>query len=101
MQKTQKITGIKIPVIFIEENNQITAHCPVLDIATCGDNIDEVKKNFAELVYIFFEELCNMGTLEDVLLEYGWKKVIKGPYRWEPPKILGSTTENIQVPYLV
>jgi len=29
------------------------------------------KKNFKELVKLFFDELCRMGTIEDVLLESG------------------------------
>lgn len=100
--KTDKImihiTGINIPVIFIEENNQVTAHCPVLDIATCGYDLDEAKKNFKELVKLFFDELCRMGTIEDVLLESGWKKVRRKPTKWEPPRIIGSSTEEIKVP---
>jgi len=92
------ITGINIPVTFIEENNQVTAHCPVLDIATCGDNLDAAKKNFEELVKLFFEELCKMGTIEDVLLESGWKKIRGKPIKWEPPRIIGSLTEEIKVP---
>ncbi len=93
-----KLAGINIPVTFIEENDQVTAHCPVLDIATCGKDFDEAKKRFAELVFIFFEELCEMGTVEDVLLECGWKKISKKPTKWEPPRIIDSITENFKVP---
>jgi len=98
LMRTEIIRGINIPVIFIRENNQITAHFPILDIATCGDNFDEAKKNFVELIKIFFEELCKMGTLEDVLLENGWKKIKTKPTRWEPPEIIGSVTEKIDLP---
>jgi hypothetical protein len=98
MKKTIEITGINIPVLFIEEDNQVTAHCPVLDVTTCGDNIDNAKKSFEEIIYLFFEELCEMGTLDDVLLEYGWKKFPRKKERWVPPKIVGTLTENIKVP---
>ena len=91
------LISCQIPVTFIEENDQVTAHCPVLDIATCGDDFDDAKKMFEDLMTIFFEELCNMGTLEDVLLENGFKKVENVPNKWIPPKIIGSITENIQV----
>ncbi len=89
---------LKIPVSFIEENGQVTAHCPVLDIATCGKNFDIAKKMFEEFVAIFFEELYNMGTMEEVLLECGFKKVDKVPNKWEPPKIIGSITEDFRIP---
>jgi hypothetical protein len=89
---------INLPVIFIEENNQVTAHTPALDLATCGKDIDQAKKRFEEILVLFFEELCKMGTLEDVLLECGWKKVSKTPSGWEPPRIVGTITEQFKVP---
>jgi hypothetical protein len=89
---------ISLPVIFIEENDQVTAHTPALDLATCGKDIDEAKKRFEEILVIFFEELCKMGTLEDVLLECGWKKVGKAPSGWQPPKVVGAITEHFKVP---
>jgi len=92
-----QVTGMNIPVTFIEENKKVTAHCPVLDIATCGDDLNEAKRNFKELVKLFFEELCRMGTIEDVLLENGWKKVRRKHTKWEPPRVLGSFTEEIKV----
>jgi hypothetical protein len=92
------ITMVDVPVLFIEENEQITAHCPVLDIATCGGDFNEAKKNFEELVVLFFEELYKLGTTEDVLLECGWTKVNEKPAKWEPPRIIGSLTENIKIP---
>lgn len=98
MKKTIEITGINVPILFIEENDQVTAQCPVLDIATCGENIDKARKNFEEMIYLFFEELCNMGTMEDVLLECGWKKIPRKKDKWIPPKILESVTENVKVP---
>ncbi|MBN2323767.1 MAG: hypothetical protein JXQ30_08530 [Spirochaetes bacterium] len=98
MKKTIKITDINVPVLFIEENDQVTAHCPVLDIATCGENVAKARKNFEEMIYLFFEELCKMGTLEDVLLECGWKKASEKRAEWVPPKILESATENVKVP---
>jgi hypothetical protein len=35
---------ISLPVIFIEENNQVTAHTPALDLATCGKDIYQARK---------------------------------------------------------
>jgi len=89
---------ISLPVYFIEENGQVTAHTPALDLATCGKDFDEAKKRFAEIVVIFFEELFEMGTTEEVLEECGWKKVDKEPFKWEPPRIIGQLTEDFKIP---
>ena len=89
---------ISLPVFFIEENGQVTAHTPALDLSTCGKDFDEAKMRFAELVDIFFEELCEMGTTEEVLEECGWKKNNKKPSRWEPPRVIGQLTEDFKVP---
>jgi len=70
------IKGIKhlnLPVSFIKEGKQFVAWTPALDLSTAGRSIEEVKKNFAEAVGIFFEEIIAAGTLEDVLLDLGWK----------------------------
>ncbi len=98
MKTPVKIRAINVPVLFIKENKKITAFCPVLDIATCGKDIDEAKRRFEELIKIFFEELSEMGTLEDVLLESGWRKIGKKEVRWMPPEIVGTITEEIKVP---
>lgn len=89
---------ISLPVYFIEENGQVTAHTPALDLATCGKDFDEAKKRFAEIVAIFFEELSEMGTTEEVLEECGWKKVNEKPFKWEPPRIIKHIIENFKVP---
>ena len=89
---------INLPVYFMIDNEKVTAHTPALDLATCGKDLDEARKRFDELVVIFFEELCEMGTTEEVLLECGWKKVSTKPTEWEPPRIIGQITEGYKVP---
>jgi len=92
------IKEISLPVYFIEENGQVTADTPLLDISTCGKNFDEAKKRFSELIVIFFDELSEMGTTEEVLEECGWKKINTKPSKWEPPRVIGQLTENFKVP---
>ncbi|MEK7117808.1 MAG: hypothetical protein AAB861_03485, partial [Patescibacteria group bacterium] len=70
-----------------------------LDIATSGKTDVEVKKRFSELVNIFFEELEDMGTTEDVLSELGWKKqkVSTKLNQWLPP-LTSSSFIKINTP---
>ncbi|MBA3065098.1 hypothetical protein KJ633_00455 [bacterium] len=93
-----KLQEIKLSVLFLKEGNKFVAYSPALDISTCGKTFDKTKKRFEELVGIFFEELREKGTLEDVLLECGWRKVSKPRARWIPPFFIAQTDETFKIP---
>jgi len=93
--KQQKVN---LTVFFIKEGDMFIAYSPSLDISTCAKTFEKAKKRFEELVNIFFEELKEKGTLEEVLLEYGWKKVKKPSIRWIPPHIVAQVDETFKIP---
>lgn len=97
MSKKLRVEKINLPVFFIEEDDMVSAFTPALDIATCGKNEEEAKERFHELVTTFLDELCEMGTLEEVLLECGWKKISKPTVTWQPP-IIKEYSEQISIP---
>lgn len=66
---------INIPVSILKEGNKFIAYSPALDLSTSGKNYDEVKRRFKEILGIFLEELLKKGTLKEVLLDLGWKKI--------------------------
>jgi len=95
-----KSIGIKanIPVIFLKEGDYVVAYTPALDLSTCGTNIREARKRFKEAVEIFLEESIKMGTLEEILLECGWKKKEgKKKPKWLPPTIIKEQYEEINI----
>ena len=47
-----------------KEGNIYTAYCPELDIASCGRDIEEVRKNLLEVIEIQLEETEKLGTLK-------------------------------------
>lgn len=49
--------SFSLPVSIFKEGDTFVAHTPALDISACADTLPEVKKNFKELVEVFFEEL--------------------------------------------
>ena len=61
-----------------------------------GTTLEEAKKNFTEAVEIFFDEIVKMGTLEDVLLDLGWKKQNKD---FIPPVVISQGMESVRVPF--
>lgn len=69
------------------------AYSPVLDLSTCGHDLEEAKKMFSEAVGIFFEELVRKGTLDQVLLGLGWTKKDN---EIVPPELIAQ--ESMRVP---
>lgn len=80
---------------ILKEDDCFVAYCPELDLSSHGETIEEAQKNFGEVLSIFFEEIAKKDTLDDVLLECGWKKIEdkeKHIPRWVPPAYVLETT---------
>jgi len=58
-------------VDFYREGKKFIAYSNPLDLSTCGNSFEEAKKRFGELVSVFFQEITEMGTLEEFLMESG------------------------------
>lgn len=65
---------IKLPVVIDREGNWFVARVPMLDLATQGRTLKEVKKNVTELLNLYFEnphtpkpQLQSLSNLDAVL----------------------------------
>ncbi|MFA5888856.1 MAG: hypothetical protein WCW47_00280 [Candidatus Paceibacterota bacterium] len=87
----------KLPVIITKQNRRFVAYTPALDISTSGKTEKEVKQRFVELVNVFLDEIIQANTVDDILVELGWKKVQKV---WTPPKVVSSPFINMKIPAL-
>lgn len=45
-----------------KEENMYVSYCPELDIASCGETIEQAKKNLKEVISINIEESKKMDT---------------------------------------
>ena len=91
--------GYRIPVQYILENKTITAVCPILDVSAYGNSIQEAAANFRLALQAFFEETLEHNTIDEVLKEHGWKKiVIDNRPRWNPPELIKSDYQEITIP---
>lgn len=90
----QIIFNFNLPVSLIQEGEQVVAYTPALDISTSGKDEAEARKRFGELVNIFFRDLLENGTLEEMLLELGWHK---SKATWNPP-VISQGSVNVRVP---
>ena len=85
-----------LPVSFLRESDPFVAYTPALDLSTSGPTLEEAKNNFTEAVGIFFDEIVEMGTFEDVLLDLGWKKQNED---FIPPVVISQGMESVRVPF--
>ena len=88
--------AVQLPVSFIEEGSSVIAYTPALDLSTCGDTREEAKQMFDEAVKIFFKDLVENSTTDDVLSSLGWTKQTQTS-NWMPPKI-SQESIGVQVP---
>ena len=85
-----KYVRLKVPVSFFREGKRFVAYSPALELSTSGRTLDEVQHRFAEAVEIFFEEIEDLGTTEEVLRSLGWQRVQRSwvapvPVKRPPP----------------
>ena len=49
-----------------------TAYCPELDVASCGSDVEQARKNLLEVIEIQLEETAKLGTLKAFLEDAGY-----------------------------
>lgn len=85
---------LNLPITFLREGATFIAYTPALDLSTSGRSFEEARRRFVEAALIFFEEIINKGTLDDVLGSLGWQKVES---KWQPPVVISQESEVINV----
>ena len=80
-------------IIFKEEGTFI-GYCPKLDVSSCGNTIDEARKNLKTAVRLFLEEAEKMGTLEDILKESGYEKTNLN--HWMTPRVIATELMSLE-----
>jgi predicted RNase H-like HicB family nuclease len=55
-----------------KEGNVYVSYCPELDVASCGETVDQARRNLQEAILINLEETKKMGTLDKFLEEAGF-----------------------------
>ena len=66
---------LKLTEELWKEGNMYVSFCPELDIASCGENVDQAKKNLKEVILINIQEARKLGTLDDLLRDCGFDEV--------------------------
>lgn len=86
--------SVEVPVTLIQEGETTIAYAPVLDLSTCGSNQKEALEMFNDAVKIYFDDLVDNNTVDEVLSGLGWTKGHNVQEGWVPPKI---SQKSVQV----
>jgi len=87
------MTPIEFDAIVFQEGKSFVAHCPELDVSSCGDDIDGARRNLKTAVRLFVEECEKLGTLEDILREAGYQRGSDGG--WKSPRIVATEVMSL------
>ncbi len=90
--RKQKITiEGTVPVVFFKEGDTFIAHCPVLDLSSCGATFEEADRNFVDALDILIAECAEKDTLVETFSAHGWT-IAKEKHgrRLSPPVYVGD-----------
>lgn len=89
IQKRKTGLQVDVEVMLLKEGDFWVALAPALRVTGYGKSPAEAKKSFAVEAEIFFEETAKRGTLEKLLIEYGW---ILSKGNFQPPQGVDHTS---------
>jgi hypothetical protein len=88
---------VQLPIQIFKQGKRFVAYTPLLDLSTSGRTENEVKVRFNEIIHIFFEELAEAGTLDEVMKNLGWQKI---KARWQPPQVVANEEMSVSIPMM-
>lgn len=78
----------------MKHGKDFVAYSPAIDLSTVGKSEKDAHRMFAEAAGMFFEDIIEAGTVDEVLSDLGWQKIQK---KWSPPKMVSSESIGIRV----
>jgi predicted RNase H-like HicB family nuclease len=90
------MSPIEFDVIVFQEGKTYVAYCPELDLSSCGQDVENAKRNLRTAVGLFIQEAQKLGTLEDILKEGGYQRDSSGG--WRSPRILATERMSVASP---
>jgi len=86
---------LKITTEVLQRGRRFVARCPELDLVSQGASAEEAKRNLLETIEIQFEEMNELGSLDDFLAECGYHREAPS---WEPGvELVGMERAALQV----
>lgn len=90
--------NVSLDVAIIKEADYYIAYAHALELTAYGKTIKSAKKDFEQVLEIFFEETTDTNTIFDVLLELGWTlKRFPNPH-FTPPQVKRKLLKRLNLP---
>ena len=70
---------------IFREGETYVAYAPALDVSSCGATDEEARRNIRDAVRGFLAASAELGTLEEILEEAGYRR---DGDRWIPPEFV-------------
>lgn len=70
---------------IFKEGDMYVAYAPAFDVSSCGATGEEARRNISDAVRGFLAVSAEMGTLEEILQEAGYRREGNG---WRPPEFV-------------
>ena len=83
---------VSFNVQFFKEGDVFVAHVPEFDVSSCGDTKDLAAKNILDAVRGFLETADEMGTLEEIMQESGYRRSGEG---WQGPELVSLENQTL------
>jgi hypothetical protein len=84
--------------LVFREGKTYVAHCPELDVSSCGVSVAQARKMLLAAVRLFLEEAEKLGTLDTILREAGYRSHrARWGTHWEPPDIVATERATVEV----
>jgi len=73
---------LEVPVEVHKGSTAFIARCPIFDVSSQGKSPEEAKKNLVDALFLFVTTCFEMGTLDEVMKECGFKprKAVTGKF---------------------
>ena len=88
IRSNSKGLEIEVEVLLVKEGDYWVSYAPSLKLSSYGHTKEEAKKGFSEVLGIFMDDTIRKGTLERLLIEYGWTL---SRTAYQPPPGFSST----------
>jgi predicted RNase H-like HicB family nuclease len=64
---------LELSIFVRKEGNQYASWCPELDVASCGDTMEEACDNLDDAVDLYLDTLAKEGKFFEILEERGFR----------------------------
>lgn len=83
--KKTSIPQITLTLQIFQEGKIFVAYNPELDVSSCGNTLEEARRNLSDATRGFLKSAKKLNTLEEILVEAGFKH--EG-YHWASPRLI-------------